>query len=244
MSRLLPAALAAVLATPVGALAQGGDGYLFRRPTVQLLVRGGYALPRAESEIFAFTRQRLTVDKRDFYAGAIGGELDVRLSERVDLALGIGYAQSTARSEFRDWVDQDGLPIKQKTILSRLPVTAGMKVYLSDRGRRISRFAWVPYKWAPYVGAGAGWVHYRFEQDGDFIDFETLDVFSDIFTSSGTTPTAHVFAGLDMALGAQFVLSGEARYAWASTHMNGDFDGFDAIDLAGMQATIGIGVRF
>ena len=119
-----------------------------------------------------------------------------------------------------------------------------MKAYLRDRGRSIGRFAWVPADWAPYVGAGAGWVWYRFRQDGDFVDFETLDIFPDTYTSKGRAPTLHLYGGADWSLGPSFFLTGEARYAWASADLSGDFVDFDPVDLSGLQATVGLSVRF
>ena len=41
----------------------------------------------AGSEIFDFTREELTVSKRDFYGPYIGGEIGARINERWDVAL-------------------------------------------------------------------------------------------------------------------------------------------------------------
>lgn len=240
---MLCAALCAVPAFPGKAAAQR-SGFLFKRPTVTLGVRLGYALPRASSDIFDFTREQLTVDKRDFNAPYIGGELGIRVIEHLDLALNLGYEWSETRSEFRDWVDTDDLPIEQDTRFTRLPLTLGVKAFPWNRGRRISQFAWIPKRWAPYLGAGAGVVWYRFEQVGDFVDFETLDIFFSEFESSGSTPLAYLAAGVDVSLGTRWLLNGEGRYAWASTGMDRDFVDFDDIDLAGFRMTAGFSVRF
>jgi hypothetical protein len=238
----------AVLAALGGGAAQAGaqaaPDFLFRTPTVSLGLRGGYAVARATGEIFDFTRERLTVERSDFNAPAFGGQLAVRIAPRVDVAVDVSVAQTRSRSEFRDWVDTDDLPIEQETEFQRVPLTFGVKAYLKDRGRQVGRFAWVPAQWAPYVGAGAGWVWYRFRQDGDFVDFETLDIFKDNFTSSGRAPTLHLYGGADWSLGPNFFLTGEARYAWASAEMGGDFVDFDPVNLSGLQATVGLSVRF
>jgi len=225
-----------------GAMAQDAD-FLFKRPAVTLGVRVGYAVPRAESEIFDFSRQELTLDKSDFNAPYVGGELSVRVTERLDAALNIGVDTKNTRSEFREFVDTDNLPIEQDTRFTRVPVTLGVKAYLLERGRRISRLAWIPRKWAPYIGAGAGFVWYRFEQRGDFVDFDTLEVFFDEFSSDGASPLAYLAAGTDFSVGPRWLVSGEARYSWASAGMDRDFVGFDNIDLNGFRATLGISVR-
>jgi hypothetical protein len=76
------------------------------------------------------------------------------------------------------------------------------------------------------------------------VDFENLDIFPDVFESSGWTPTAHVLAGADFSLTPRLALNAEGRYGWAKADMGPDFVGFDKIDLAGFQATLGLSVRF
>lgn len=241
--RPIAAALLLGLALGESAAAQGAD-FLFRRPSVTLGVQVGYALPRAGSEIFDFTREQLTVEKSDFNSVSFGGEVAVRATDRLDVAANLGFEKSSTRSEFRDWVDQDDLPIEQTTRFLRVPLTVGVKFYLTDRGRRISRFSWIPKRWAPYLGAGGGVVWYEFDQTGDFVDFETFDIFFSDFESRGTSPLAYVAAGSELSLGARWLLTGEARYAWASAEMDRDFVGFDNIDLAGFRAALGFAVRF
>lgn len=241
---LVAVAMSVMMILPVEALAQGGDGFLFKRPSVQLSIRGDYFVPRAGSDIFDFTRSQLTVEKSDFNTAGIGAEIAVRASERIDVALNFGYGRSEILSEFRDFVGTDDLPILQTTEFTRVPVTANVKVYLVDRGRTVSRFAWIPTKVAPYVGGGAGIVWYEFVQDGEFVDFNNLDIFVDRLSSSGTSATGQVFLGLDLSLGGNWVLTGEGRYSFGSAEMDRTFfEGFDNIDLNGLQLTVGIGVR-
>jgi hypothetical protein len=227
-----------------GTVAAQGPGFAFKRPGASVGVRVGYALPRAGSEIFDFTREQLTVGKSDFNALYIGGELGIRVIEHLDVALSLGYENSDTRSEFRDWVDDQDLPIEQNTRFTRVPLTVGVKAYPWERGRRISRFAWIPKRLAPFVGAGGGIVWYRFDQIGDFVDFETLDVFSTEFESKGSSPLAYLSAGIDISVGSRWLATGEARYAWASAEMDRDFVDFDNIDLAGFRMTAGFSVRF
>ncbi|MGI9625497.1 MAG: hypothetical protein ACR2QM_01560 [Longimicrobiales bacterium] len=241
------AVLAAALVTASfqGVLAQQDQGFLFGAPKASLTLRLGYSVPRAGSELFDFTQNQLTIDPNDFNGAAVSGELAVRMTERVDFTMGLGYAGSVTRSEFRDWVDADDLPIEQQTEFDMVPITAGFKTYLGQRGRSIGQLAWVPQsKINPYVGAAAGVTWYRFEQFGDFIDSESLDIFSDNLLSDGFTPTVHVMGGLDVTLTPRVYFSGEARYGWANAPLSGDFVGFDDLDLAGFQASAGIGFRF
>jgi len=245
LRRLLLVTSVAVLSTPAAVSGQaGGPGFLFGRPTFSIGIKGGYAVPRAGSEIFDFARDQLTLDTGDFASSAWGAEIAVRTTERLDIAAGLGVSRSSARSEFQHWVDESDLPIEQTTTFLRVPMTLNAKWYFRDRGRSVSRFVWVPESWSPYVGVGGGAVWYRFEQEGDFVDFETLDVFSAFLESDGTTGTVHVFSGVDLSLGSKVVLTGEGRYSWASAEMGRDFVDFSDIDLGGFQATVGLSLRF
>lgn len=236
--------LGAALLLPGAAAAQAGDGFLFRRPVASLSLHGGFAHASAGSDIFAFTTEHLTVGRGDFSAPSLGADLAIRLSPRVDLAVGGSYAGRASASEFRDWEDEDDLPIEQTTRFDRLPLTASARLYLAPRGRTVGSFAWVPNRYAPYVGAGGGAMWYRFRQTGDFVDFQTLDIFRDELESSGWTPTAQGLAGVDLSLTPRLVLKGEARYTWARAKLDNAFEHFDPIDLSGLSATVGLSVRF
>ncbi len=242
VSRVLFAACLAAALPGSPAAAQGRD-FLFQPPSVTVGVRAGYAIPRASSEIFDFTREQLTVDRSDLNGFAVAGELNFRTTDRIDIALNLGGEWSRTRSEFREFVGTDDLPIAQETKFTRAPLTVGVKAYLLERGRRVSRLAWVPRKWAPYVGAGGGLEWYRFEQKGEFVDFETFDIFFDEFESSGVAPLAYVEGGVDLSMSAHWLLTGGLRYSWASAGMDEDFVGFDDIDLSGLRIMAGVAVR-
>ena len=236
-------ALALLLLAATPAAAQSAD-FLFRKPSVTFGVRGGWAVPRAQSEIFVFTTEQLTVDRSDLSGFAFQADLAARVRDRLDVVLSVGHSRSTVLSEFRAFVDTDDLPIEQTTLFQRTPVTIGVKAYLRDRGRSVSRFAWVPSAWAPYVGAGAGLMVYEFTQRGEFVDYETLDIFGKNFQSRGTIPAAHLATGLELSVGPHILATGEARYLWGRADMSRDFVDFDRIDLSGFQITVGVAARF
>ena len=223
---------------------EGGNGFLFRAPVASVIVRGGWSNPTAGGDLFSFTREQLTVDRGDFGSTSFGADVALHVAPRVDLVLGVAHARSRAPSSFRDWVDQDRQEIEQTTEFRRTPVTASARLYLTPRGRSVSRYAWVPARFAPYVGAGAGMTWYNFRQKGDFVDYETLDVFPDELETNGRATTGHAMAGVDMTLTNHFGLTAEARYGFGRGAVGGDFQGFDRIDLSGATATVGLFVRF
>lgn len=226
--------------------ALSAQDFLFRRPVVTVGVHGGWAMPSASSDIFDEVRESFTIGSDAFGSTTWGGEVAFRLTERLDVAAGLEYAQGSTRSEYRDVVDIDDNPIEQTTTLRRIPLTLSVRGYLFERGRTISRFAWVPNAWSPYVGAGAGYLWYRFDMEGDFVNFDDPDwpIFTDRLRSDGTAPTAHVLAGIEASLTERFLLRGEYRHSWASSDLDTSaFSGYDPIDLGGGRATIGVAVR-
>jgi len=231
---------------PAPAAAQlGGQGFVFRQPTVSMALHAGYALPMARSDLFDQTFDDLILDRHDFESPYVGGELSIRASDRWDVSLEVGHAWSSARTEWRDFVEDDGRPIRQTVDFSRTPVTVSGKAYLTDRGRTIGRFVWIPSRVTPFVGAGAGVVRYRFQQDGDFVNTQALEIFTDRLEQVGTGFTAHGFAGVDVMLKNMLYLTTQARYAWAEGGLDQTiYEGFEPMDLSGFQLTLGLGFRF
>jgi len=238
-----------VAATAVALLARpsvaqsAGDGFLFHRPAAVWSIRGGFDRAFAGGDLIGFVTNELTIDRSDFSSATFGTSVAVPVSEANDVVFDISFANVSKLSEFRDWVDNNNLPIQQTTSLRRIPVTLGFRHYLSSRGRSVGRFAWIPAARATYIGAGAGLMHYRFHQVGDFIDFQTLNVFPDEFESKALTPVLHALAGMDLSLGRFLVLNGELRYTWAKGPVNKDYAGFHRIDLSGLSALAGFSLR-
>lgn len=220
------------------------DGYFFGTPKLTLALHLGAARPDARDEIFQFMTSELTLDRDDFASAAVGGDVSYRIHPRVDVQIGAGVARSSKGSEFRAWLDENNQPIEQVTRLERVPLTAGLKLYVLPRGRELGKYAWVPARLSPYVGGGAGVTWYRLEQSGDFVDHQTQDIFTDRFVSKGAAATLNVFGGSELWLLTRVALNAEARYAWGSADLKDSFQDFQKIDLRGLQLTTGLTVRF
>ncbi len=241
----LRASVVAVLLLPAALGAQGsGDGFLFGAPKATLTVRTGAALPTAGGEVFDFVTERLTLDRADFRGTAFAAELGIPMSARLSVQVGVGMMRRTVASEFRDWVDTDDRPIEQQSTFRRVPLTVGGRLHLVPPGRSLSRLVWIPAAVAPYIAAGGGAMWYAFSQSGDFVDFETLDVFRTSVRSSGWTSMAYGAAGATWTLSPRVGLHTEVRYDLARAAMGGDFSGFDRIDLSGLTAGVGLEFRF
>ena len=233
-----------------GAQPQGDPDFLFERPRGSVGVRGGWLFERAGSEtsdknLFTFVQKQLTVEPDDFDAPTLAFDLGVAVGPQTEAVFGVEFGSATIRSEYRDFVDNDRLPITQATRLRQANLSGSLKLALTPRGQEIGSIAWVPNAITPYVGAGAGALWYEFHQTGDFVDFlDDLSVFSETFRSRGWAPSALVFAGVDVKIARRLFLTGEGRYLWSQAELGPDFSGFEPIDLTGFKLTAGINYLF
>ena len=232
--------------SPTPTSAQPSPDFLFGSPKGMIGLRSGWIFASANSDLFTFVQKHLTVDQKDFNAPAIGVDVEVAMAPRASAIVGFDFARTSKNSEYRDFVDNQRLPITQTTRLSELNISGSVKLAVTPRGREISSRAWIPAAVTPYVGAGAGILKYEFLQFGDFIDVDSpaMDIFTDTFRSTGWTPSAHIFGGVDVRVYKRLYLSGEGRYLWSSGTPDRDFIDFDAIDLAGFKATVGVHYMF
>jgi hypothetical protein len=214
--------------------------FRFSAPRFSIGVRGGWAFNRSEGEIYDFLTDELTLERSDFDAPAFAADFSWRLTSWLDVVAGFEVSSCKTDSEFRDYVDEFGIPITQNTRLTQVPLTFSLRLYPFDRGRQVGQYAWVPSAIAPYVGGGIGATWYELRQKGDFVDFVDLTIFEDHFSSDGWAFAGHVFLGVDIKLIKSLGLVFEGRYYWANADLRGDFVGFDPIDLDGARAMVGI----
>lgn len=216
--------------------------FLFGRPNGSIGVRGNWIFSRAGSDWFDFVTRELTVERGDFNGPEFAFDLSVTLKPRLDIVASVDVSNASTSSEYRNFVDNNRLPIEQRTELRGSTITGSVKYALIPRGREVGSVAWVPTTIVPYVGAGGGAHWYRLEQQGDFVDFVDNSIFTDLFRSSGWGPSAHVFGGADLKLHRRVYLTIEARYQWTKGDFGPDFINFDPIDLSGFH--IGTGISF
>ena len=131
-----------------------------------------------------------------------------------------------------------------KTQMQEVNLSYGIKLALTPPGREISAHAWIPAAVTPYVGAMGGALWYKFNQSGDFVNFDDLSVFRDTVDSRGWTPSASFFGGVDVKAWKRVYVNAEARYLWSRATLDRSFSGFDAIDLTGMKVTAGLRYMF
>jgi hypothetical protein len=241
---VLVSVLAAGLSKPAIAQRAGSPDFLFRPPAATLTFFGALSAPSAGSDLYGFSFDELTLDRKDLRTVAHGADLAIRLSPRTEGVIGFAFGRSEQRSSFRDYVDLDDQEIEQTTVLTRVPVGVSVRYYLTPRGEAIGSRAWIPARFTPWVGVGGGVMQYRFAQYGEFINFDNFDVFRARYTTRGWAPFAQGSLGAGWSLTRTFELTGELRYVRASGENGADFEGFDPIDLSAVATSVGLTVRF
>ena len=239
--------LASALAASVTASAQvAGRGFLFGQPNGSFTIFGGVTQPTANSDLYSYVHDNLTVGKRDYLGATLGGNFDVRIADRLSLQFNTAYYRRSIGSEERNFVDNNDNPIQQTTNFTRVPVMMGLRFDLTPSGRSLGSLAWVPSRITPYVAAGGGGMWYKFRQEGDFIDFNTdnLQVKSLFLESKGWTGAGYGALGADISVSPIVSIRTEARYDAARGTLSRDFDGFNRIDLSGFNATVGLSFRY
>lgn len=256
-SRRVALVLASLLCLPLSAVAQSDaqqsttppplgypSDFFLGRPHGLLALRGGWLFANTGSDLYDFIGDQLTVDGKSFNTSAFAGDFGIALGPRFDVIATLEKAETSIGSEYRDFVDTAGVPITQTTRREEWTVSATARMALLPRGRRISRFAWVPRTFTPYVGVGGGAVRYDFQQFGSFVDFQTLRVFNDDFSSKGWAPTVHALGGADLRVFRRLYLTTEARYTWSSATLSQDFVDFEPLALGGLRLSGGLQVVF
>lgn len=218
--------------------------FLFGRPNGSVAIRGGWVFSRAGSDWYDFVTDRLTIEDGAFNTPAIGFDVAVSATPRLDAVVGFDFGKTTVHSEYRRFVDNNRLPINQQTELRNANISGSLKFALTERGREIGQLAWVPRTVVPYIGAGGGLYWFKLRQQGDFVDFVDLSVFSDVFESTGWAPSGHVFGGADIKLHRRVFLTFEARYLWAAGDLGPEWIDFDPLDLAGLRLSTGVSFPF
>lgn len=218
--------------------------FLFGRPDAEVAIRAGWNFAGAGSDWYDFVTDQLTLERDDFNAVTVGGDVGLWLSNRSTLLIGVDVTHTGPRSEYRHLVDNNRLPIEQGTKLLTVEATGGLRYALTERGRAIGRLAWIPRSVVPFVGAGGGAVYYRLQQAGDFVDFADRRVFLATFESEGWAPTVYAGGGVDVRVLRRMQLTADVRYRYGAADLTQTWLDFDALDLSGVRVTLGASWRF
>lgn len=244
------------LAAQTSTAAPSNPDFMLGRPRASVAVRGNWLVASAGSDIYDFVTEHLSIEKSDFNSALFATDVNVAVLPQLDIVGGFEAGKKEIPSEYRSFSETVSgstrtLPIQQVTALQQMHFTGSVKFAVLPRGRQISRLAWIPRTFIPYVGGGGGITKYTFRQSGDFVDIATVNpatgvfwIFTDSFHSSGWAPSAHAFGGTDIQVFKRLYLSLEGRYTWVQAELDQDFIGFEPMDLGGFRFGAGISVVF
>jgi opacity protein-like surface antigen len=194
---------------------------------------GGFG-PRGHSNLFDDVDELFAVGRNDFRGFTGGIEYSLGVGDHVEVGFHLDGYGRTVTSSYRDFEHEDGSPIFQDLRLNIVPLGATLRFLPAGRRARFS----------PYLAAGADVFFYKYEEQGDFIDFfADNEIFADAFVSEGAAGGFHVAAGLRVPVSHDFSLTGEVRYQQARTRMSDDFSQ-NELDLSGTSVTLGVHLRF
>ncbi len=197
-------------------------------------VRLGYLSPRGDSRLWSENVATFDYVVNDFNGFFGGAEFDLELNEYLDIAMGVdGYSRSVA-SRYRDFVRDDGTEVLQDVSLRVIPVTFGVRFF------PIGKF----HVLLPYVAGGFGLYPFEYREQGEFIDFDTAEIFGATYFDRGVGTGGYVAAGLEASLAPSFSVGGELRRHFVSAGHGGDFGSYGDFDLDARQLSFGFTFRF
>ena len=134
---------------------------------------------------------------------------------------------------------EDGGEIEHSARLAMTELSLGVRLRLLDSTARVR----------PYLIGGFSGAYYRYSEIGDFVDFDTADIFYDVFEEKSFLPGFFVGAGADVAVarlpdGGRVELFGEFRFARSQGEHREGFDGFGDLRLDRSGGLFGLRVRW
>lgn len=226
----------AALGLAVPASAAQNTSYRPYRGLNELRIRGGLFTPDGDSQYWNEKEFDFFTTADDFEDFVLGVDYRRRLGPRTALVFSGTAFSADESTSYRNFVDGSGADIFHDTTLDIASGTVGIHFILTGQNAPVQ----------PYIGAGAGFWAWSLEESGDFIDFSQLDpeIFTDTFSDDGGAFGWYYLVGLDVPLGDQFSVFGEARWDRVDDELSGDFRGLGALDLSGRQVTGGLAIRF
>jgi len=196
-------------------------------------VRGEDA--RIEDDVIVENLGLFAFDVGDFNNAAVGGDWLIGFGDFLEAGLGASFYRRTVPSIYDDFVDRDGSEIEQDFKLRVAPLTATLRFFPFGLRRGVQ----------PYVGGGLAVLDWRYSEVGEFVDFNTLDIFRDRFVAEGTDVGAVVLGGLRFAVGSRYGVGAEIRYHEAHGTVGID-KGFldERLDLTGITSQLTFQVKF
>lgn len=215
-------------------------GHRTRQPDRSFQVRMGGFFLDGDGDFWADNESVFTLDASDFDDFLFGVTYSHGFNRFFELDVNADFTDETIVTEYRDFVDGSGFPILHDSTLNTSPLTIGARFLPFGRAQRGKS------KPVLFVGAGAGVNFWRYDEFGDFIDFDdpANPIILGDFTERGEAFVTYGVAGLELPLAPAFNLGFEARYFSSDDELKGDFAGLGKLDMSGWAGSISANWRF
>jgi hypothetical protein len=233
----------ALSASIAPAMAQSG------RAQDSMRFRVGWFAPTGTSEFWTANEATFSMDHSDFDDWMFGASYVTSVGNHFEFGFNADYYDSTVRSEYRDFVDQNNNPILHDSTLKLLPLTIDLRLLPGGRyketGEYGNRNVRKPVVW---LGVGGGGNLWHYEEVGDFVGGVVPTVIFDRVVDDGFVPEVHAMAGFELPAGPNFAWTVEARYSWSEAELGGRFDDIygpnTKVDLSGGSLFAGLSYQF
>lgn len=144
----------------------------------------------------------LLFEIKDFNSVTFGGEWLYAVSPYLETGVGIGYYQRSVPSIYRDLENVNGAEIAQDLKLRMVPITATVRFLPLGRSAAVE----------PYIGAGVGFINWRYSESGEFVDSSDDSIFRETYKADGTAVGPVILGGLRFPAGDAMTVGFEYRW--------------------------------
>ena len=190
----------------------------------------GLFQPYMDSDLWDINMENLALNKQDMQALYYAVEYERFFSPVLSFSLEGGYYYKEHNSAYKDYEYDDGSPIYQSLALRISSVELNLKIYPIGH-RRV---------FTPYAGGGVGIYAWRYEQWGDFINFEDGTVEEGYAETKAYTPSFNVRAGFAFKISREVGVSFEAKHIYLKGELSSLFEGFEKLDMTGWTYSLGV----
>lgn len=200
---------------------------------------GGFLVRNEESrdrdDVLRNNRTFLNFEINDFDSVTFGGDFAVSVGSFLEVGVGLNYAHVTVPSVNSDFVEDDGSEIFMEMKQKVVPLALTAKVFPFTRDAKVQ----------PYVGGGVQFTRWQYTEVGEFLDYDTGEVFRDSFKDDGVETGPVFLAGLRFPLGDHVLMGGEWRYATAKAKLDPSLGFYGStLDLGGHSWLFTVGYKF
>lgn len=200
---------------------------------------GGFLLKGEESrdrdDVLRQNLSFLVFDLKDFNSATVGGDFSISVGSFIEVGAGLNYYSATVPTIYDRYVDSDGTEIESDMKLRNIPLALTAKVFPLTRD--------APFQ--PYVGGGVQFNRWKYTEVGEFLDFDTGEIFRDSFTDDGMEIGPVFLAGVRFPVGDSVLLGGEWRYSTAKADLDPSLGFFgNTLDLGGNSWLFTVAYKF